>query len=259
MIKKLLIFLVILSIVVPFADAVPLSDKTGLKFTFPVKTDDYSFVVEATGNLDITNLDFDKEKKSITLFVLSSLENNSLEVSFPNKLIGGNYSIFLDGEKFTPKLQTGSNTTFVTMDFIGMGKHNIMIVGTTYLDVFEIKDVIDYKISTGYIDDISENQSTNSIIFTLFDPGDNGILSIQLSDDVMMPFDDGSFVVMIDDMESDYVLDGDTMNISFNSNNEKIEIFGTYVVPEFYEIAPLVLATSFIGLKVLRKYKKLFI
>ena len=259
MIKKLLIFLVILSIVVPFANAVPLSDKTGLKFTFPVKTDDYSFVVEATGNLDITNLDFDKEKKSITLFVLSSLENNSLEVSFPNKLIGGNYSIFLDGEKFTPKLQTGSNTTFVTMDFIGMGKHNIMIVGTTYLDVFEIKDVIDYKISTGYVDDISENQSTNSIIFTLFDPGDNGILSIQLSDDVMMPFDDGSFVVMIDDMESDYVLDGDTMNISFNSNNEKIEIFGTYVVPEFYEIAPLVLATSFIGLIVLRKYKKLFI
>ncbi|MBT3475122.1 MAG: hypothetical protein HOM82_01790 [Thaumarchaeota archaeon] len=259
MIKKLLIFLVLLSIVVPFADAVPLSDKTGLKFTFPVKTDDYSFVVEATGNLDITNLDFDKEKKSITLFVLSSLENNSLEVSFPNKLIGGNYSIFLDGEKFTPKLQTGSNTTFVTMDFIGMGKHNIMIVGTTYLDVFEIKDVIDYKISTGYVDDISENQSTNSIIFTLFDPGDNGILSIQLSDDVMMPFDDGSFVVMIDDVESDYVLDGDTMNISFNSNNEKIEIFGTYVVPEFYEIAPLVLATSFIGLIVLRKYKKLFI
>jgi hypothetical protein len=174
-------------------------------------------------------------------------------------LIGGNYSIFLDGEKFTPKLQTGSNTTFVTMDFIGMGKHNIMIVGTTYLDVFEIKDVIDYKISTGYVDDISENQSTNSIIFTLFDPGDNGILSIQLSDDVMMPFDDGSFVVMIDDVESDYVLDGDTMNISFNSNNEKIEIFGTYVVPEFYEIAPLVLATSFIGLIVLRKYKKLFI
>jgi len=259
MIKKLLIFLVILSIVVPFANAVPLSDKTGLKFTFPVKTDDYSFVVEATGNLDITNLDFDKEKKSITLFVLSSLENNSLEVSFPNKLIGGNYSIFLDGEKFTPKLQTGSNTTFVTMDFIGMGKHNIMIVGTTYLDVFEIKDVIDYKISTGYVDDISENQSTNSIIFTLFDPGDNGILSIQLSDDVMIPFDDGSFVVMIDDIESDYVLDGDTMNISFNSNNEKIEIFGTYVVPEFYEIAPLVLATSFIGLIVLRKYKKLFI
>ena len=259
MIKKLLIFLVILSIVVPFADAIPLSDKTGFKFTFPVKTDGHSFIVEATGNLDITDLDFNKEQKSITLFVLSSLENNSLEVSFPNDMIGGDYSIFLDGIKFTPKLQAGSNMTFIIMDFVGIGNHKIEIVGTTYLDVFEIRDVIDYKISDGYIDDMDENQSTNSLIFTLFDPGDNGILSIQLSDDVMMPFDDGSFVVMIDDMESDYVLDGDTMNISFNSNNEKIEIFGTYVVPEFYEIAPLVLATSFIGLIVLRKYKKLFI
>jgi len=259
MIKKLLISLVILSLVVPFADAVPLSDKTGLKFTFPVKTDDYSFVVEVTGNLDITNLDFDKEKKSITLFVLSSIENNSLEISFPNTLIGGDYSIFLDGEKFISKLQTGSDTTFVTMDFVGIGKHKIEIVGTTYLDVFEIKDVIDYKISDGYVDDISENQSTNSLIFTLFDPGDDGILSIQLSDDVITPFDDGSFVVMIDDIESDYIVDNDTIKILFNSNNEKIEIFGTYVIPEFYEIAPLVLATSFIGLIVLRKHKKLFV
>ena len=121
MIKKLLIFLVILSIVVPFADAIPLSDKTGFKFTFPVKTDGHSFIVEATGNLDITDLDFNKEQKSITLFVLSSLENNSLEVSFPNDMIGGDYSIFLDGIKFTPKLQAGSNMTFIIMDFVGIG------------------------------------------------------------------------------------------------------------------------------------------
>ena len=259
MIKKLLIFLVILSIVIPFADAVPLSDKTGLKFTFPVKTDDYTFTVEATGNLDVTNLDFDKEKKSITLFILSSLENNSLEISFPNTLIGGDYSIFVDGEKFTPKLQEGSNTTFVTMDFTGMGKHKIEIVGTTYLDVFEIKDIIDYKISDGYVDDIDENQSTNSLIFTLFDPGDDGVLSIKLSDEIMTPFEDGSFIVLIDDIESTYVIDDDTMNITFNSNNNTIEIFGTYVIPEFHEIAPLVLTTSFIGLIVLKKYKKLFV
>ena len=258
MITKLLVLLVIISLVIPIAYAAPLSDKTGLKFTFPVKTDDYTFTVEATGNLDISNLDFDKEKKSITLFVLSSLENNSLEVSFPNNLIGGDYSIFLDDEKFTSELQTGSNTTFITMDFLGMGKHKIEIVGTTYLDVFEIKDVIDYQISDGYVDGITENQSTHSLIFTLFDPGDNGILSIKLSDEVITPFDDGSFIVMIDDVESEYNIEGDTIKIPFNSNNEIIEIFGTYVVPEFYEIAPLVLATSFIGLIVLRKYKKLF-
>jgi len=257
MIKLLLILLIITSI--PVVHAAPLSDMTGLRLTFPIKTDGYSFVVETTGNLDVTNLDFDKEKKSITLFVLSSLENSSLEIVFSNDLIGGDYTIFLDNNEHTIKLQEGRHSTFVTMDFTGIGKHKIEIFGTTYLDIVNLKDVIDFEISDGYVKEIEGNQSKNSLIFTLYDPGDNGILSIKLSDDVITPLDDGSFIVMIDDIESDYVIDGDIINISFNSNSEEIEIFGTYVVPEFYEIAPLVLATSFIGLIVLRKYKKLFV
>tara|TARA_Y100000996_G_scaffold178659_1_gene139581 strand:+ start:184 stop:963 length:780 start_codon:yes stop_codon:yes gene_type:complete len=259
MIKKLLVFLILVSITTPFADAIQLSDKTGLKFTFPINTDDNSFIVEATGNLDITNLDFDKETKSITLFALSSLENNSLEISFSNKLLGGDYTILLDNDEFSPKIQKGSNVTFVTMDFSGTGKHKIEIFGTTYLDFFEIRDVIDFEISDGYVDDIKGNQSTNSLTFTLFDPGDDGVLSITLSDDVITPFDDGSFIVLIDDIESEYVIDGQNMIINFNTNSKKIEIVGTYAIPEFHEIAPLVLTTSFIALIVLRKYKKLFV
>jgi len=259
MIKKILLVLLIISIITPYADAIPLSDKTGLKFTFPVKTDGHSFVVEATGNLDITNLNFDKEKKSITLFVLSSLETNSLEISFPNTLIGGDYTILLDDDEFIPKLQRGNDMTFITMDFSGTGKHKIEIFGTTSLDFFEIRDVVDFDISDGYVDDIEGNQSTNSLIFTLFDPGDDGTLSVQLSDDVITPFDDGSFIVLIDDIESDYIIENDNIIINFDSNSQQITLIGTYVVPEFYEIAPLVLATSFIGLIILKKYKKLFV
>ena len=64
---------------------------------------------------------------------------------------------------------------------------------------------------------------------------------------------------MIDGIDADYTIDDRVLNIDFNSDNETIEIIGTYVIPEFYEVAPLVLATSLIGLVVLRKYKKLFI
>ena len=64
---------------------------------------------------------------------------------------------------------------------------------------------------------------------------------------------------MIDGIESDYTIDNGILNIDFNSDSETIEIVGTYVIPEFYEVAPLVLATSLIGLVVLRKYKKLLI
>ena len=215
--------------------------------------------MEATGNLDITNFDFDEEKKSITFFVLSSVENNSLEVSFSNELIGGDYKILLDTNEFNAEFEEGSNTTFITMDFPGTGKHKIEIFGTTSLDFFEIRDVVYFDISDGYVDEIEGNQSTNSLIFTLFDPGDDGVLSIKLSDDIITPFDDGSFLVLIDDIESEYVIDDDNIIINFNSDSKKIEIVGTYVIPEFYEIAPLILATSFIALIVLKKYKKLFV
>ncbi len=154
MIKKFLILLVIISISVPFADAVQLSDKTGLKFTFPVKTDGHSFTVEVTGNLDVTNMDFDKETKSITLFVISSLENNSMELSYSQKLIGGDYTFFIDGKDFSPSLQQGQDMAFVTMDFPGTGTHKIEIFGTTYLDVFEIRDVLDFDVYDGYVDEI---------------------------------------------------------------------------------------------------------
>tara|TARA_B100001750_G_scaffold132683_1_gene105474 strand:- start:91 stop:870 length:780 start_codon:yes stop_codon:yes gene_type:complete len=259
MIKKLLIFLVIMSISIPFVDAIPLSDKTGLKYTFPIQTDDHSFVIEVTGNMDVTTLDFDKDTKSITLFVQSSLETNSLEISFPNDLLGGDYTIFLDNTEFSSELQKGNSATFVTMDFLGIGKHKIEIFGTTYLDFFEIRDVIDFEISDGYVDDIQGDQSSNSLIFTLFDPGDTGQLSIKISDYVIAPFDDGTFIVLVDDIESDYVINDSTLYISFDSNNEQIKIIGTYVIPEFHEIAPLVLATSFIVLIALKKYKKLFV
>ena len=259
MIKKLLILLVLVSISIPLATALELSDKTGFRFTFPIKTDDHTFVVEATGNLQVTNLDFNKEKKLITLFVMSSIENNSLEISFSNDLIGGDYTILLDNNEFPAKLQEGRHSTFVTMDFTGVGKHKIEIFGTTYLDIVNLKEVIDYEIDDGYVKEIDDNQSTNSLIFTLFDPGDDGKIFITLSDDVIIPFEDGSFIVMIDGIESDYIIDNGILNIDFNSDSETIEIVGTYVIPEFYEVAPLVLATSLIGLVVLRKYKKLLV
>ena len=258
MIKQFLVLLVILSISIPFVDAAPLSDKTGLKFTFPVKTDGHLFTVEVTGNLDVTNLDFDEDKKSITLFVKSSLENNSLEISYPQDLLGGEYTFLIDDEEFLPNLKKGTNVVLVTMDFLGTGKHKIEIFGTTYLDLFDIRDVLDFDVYDGYVDEIQENTESNSLTFTLFDPGDDGKLSIILNDDVIIPFDDGSFVVLIDGVESDYSISDEILNIDFNSNSKEIQIIGSYVVPEFYEIAPLVLATSLIGLVVLRKHKKLF-
>ena len=258
MIKIILIILIIFS--VPAVHAVPLSDMTGLKFTFPVKTDDRSFTIEATANFQITNLDFNKNKKTIILDASSSIENNIMEIVIPTSLIGGDFKFYLDDIELFPKSKQGKNSLFVEIDFIGIGKHEIKFQGTTYLDIFDVSEQINFSTSGGLIDKVESNPSTNSLIFFLNDTNKNvGSLSINLSDDVLLPFENNEFIVIIDGIESNYLLDDDTLTIIFDSNTKKISIFGTYVIPEFYEIAPLVLATSFIGLIVLRKYKKLFI
>ena len=87
MIKPLLTILILISGTVSAVDAVPLSDMTGLKSTFPVKTDERSFTIEVTGNLQVSNLDFDKNDKSVTLDITTSIENNILEVVIPSSLI----------------------------------------------------------------------------------------------------------------------------------------------------------------------------
>ena len=63
--KVILISLLVLLIAVPSAFAVPLADKTGMKFSFPVTADDGIFIIEGTGNFDAKRLDFNAETKEI--------------------------------------------------------------------------------------------------------------------------------------------------------------------------------------------------
>ena len=162
--------------------------------------------------------------------------------------------------EFFPCFNIGNNSVFIKIEFTGIGKHEIKLEGTTYLDIFDVSEKIDYKISSTTITKIVSNPSTNSLIFSLNDTNkDVGQLSIKLSDEIILPFENNEFIVLLDGVDSDYSLQDDVLKIEFNSDSKKIAIIGTYVIPEFYEIAPLVLATSFIGLIVLRKYKKLFI
>jgi len=260
MIKFFLIFLIIFSLTISNVDAIPLSDKTGLKFTFPIQTDDKLFTIEATGNLQLSNLIFDKQTKSIELQANSSIENNLLEIIIPRSLISGDFRFYLDGNEIFPKYKQGNNTLFATIEFNGIGNHELKLQGTTYLDIFDVENELNYEISNGIVDSIESNPTTNSLIFSLLNTTTPGQLSLSISDDVILPFENNEFLIIVDGLNSDYTIeDNDVLKIKFNENTKKITITGTYVIPEFHEIAPLVLATSFIGLIVLRKYKKLFV
>ena len=131
----LLIFALIVSI--PSALGLVLSeDGTGLKHTFIVQTGGYDFPVVATGNLDVTNLSFDKDTKTITIDISSSLNDNILEILIPKNLINGDFTFFLDGSEVFPRVALLTDDAFITIEFQGEGEHTLDIIGTTYLPEF---------------------------------------------------------------------------------------------------------------------------
>ena len=106
------------------------------------------------------------------------------------------------------------------------------------------------------MDSIEAIPKQNSLIITLSEVTDDGELLIILND-VVTPFSDETFYVLVNEEETDYVFEDGVMTIQFDSQTETIEIVGTHVVPEFAEIAPIMLATSLIAVIALKRYKKL--
>ena len=131
----LLIFALIVSI--PSALGFVVSEGgTAMKHNFNVQTGGYDFPVVATGNLDVTDLSFDKDTKTITIDISSSLDDNVLEILIPKNLINGDFTFFLDGSEIFPKVALLTDNAFITIEFQGEGEHTLDIIGTTYLPEF---------------------------------------------------------------------------------------------------------------------------
>ena len=139
---QFLAILAVASIFLPTAFG-DLSDKTGLKKDFTIKTDGYQFNVVTTASFDIEGVKFNKDEKKLTLKTSSEIENNLAEIQIPLNLIDGNLTVFVNGTETFPKILKNDKISFLTMEFSGKGVTNIEIIGTTYLPEFsEIVPII---------------------------------------------------------------------------------------------------------------------
>ena len=241
----------------PIAFGAPIADKTGLKFSFPVNSANDYFVIEGTANFDVKQLDFNDNSNEMTLKIQSSIEENLMEIVIPTSLIGDNPSVTVDQVEIFPRMHSGIDTTFITLEFIGIGEHHIVISEIQEYNLFQLKNELDYEIKNGQVESILANTKYNSLLISVSESADNSDFVINLSDSIITPFDDGEFLVLVNGKETDYTLENETFSVLLNSQTETIQIIGTHVVPEFTEIAPIVLATSLIGIVALRRCKKL--
>jgi len=101
------------------------------------------------------------------------------------------------------------------------------------------------------------NADDDSIVIYL-DPTNDGILTVTLHEELIKPFEDGTFAVIVNNQEmQDFTQIGNTLTIPCIVGTEKIEIHGSWAIPEFGVIAAMILAIAIVSIIVVTAKTKL--
>jgi len=118
---------------------------------------------------------------------------------------------------------------------------------------------IEYDITCNTTPAFFANADDDSIVIYL-DPTDDGIITVTLHEDLIKPFEDGTFVVIVDNQEmQDFTQIGNTLTVPCVAGTEKIEIHGSWAIPEFGVIAAMILAIAIVSIIVVTAKTKLSI
>ena len=112
----------------------------------------------------------------------------------------------------------------------------------------DLSDQFTTTLTSGVIHHIGGNTDDATLVVHLFGADDDGELQITLNSDIITPFDDGTYFVLVNGEEAEFSQDGNNLTISFEAGTEKIEIVGSHVVPEFGTIAMIVLAVAIVSI-----------
>jgi len=118
---------------------------------------------------------------------------------------------------------------------------------------------IEYDMTCNATPGFFANADDDSIVIYL-NPTDDGIITVTLHEELIKPFEDGTFVVIVDNQAmQDFTQVGNTLTIPCVAGTEKIEIHGSWAIPEFGVIAAMILAVAIVSIIVVTAKTKLSI
>jgi len=107
---------------------------------------------------------------------------------------------------------------------------------------------IEYDMTCNSTPAFFANADDDSVVIYL-DPTDDGIITVTLHEELIKPFEDGTFVVIVDNQAmQDFTQVGNTLTIPCVAGTEKIEIHGSWAIPEFGVIAAMILAVAIVSI-----------
>ncbi len=103
------------------------------------------------------------------------------------------------------------------------------------------------------------NADDASVLIYL-DATSDGIITVTLHEELIKPFEDGTFAIIVDNqVMHDFTQVGNTLTIPCLAGTEKIEIHGSWAIPEFGVIAAMILAVAVVSIIVVTAKTRLSI
>ena len=226
----------------------------------------------------MTDGEFNPEGTELSMYTFNSWHldmNASLE--FPQSSMHEDLEVYLDGKKYAEgqpvhekieSLQSldemGNWHVYFTVPNFYQG--NTVITGFKNPDgtvvvpeEIDVTSLVKTQVTDGNITRITADTTETSLVIDL-EATNDGILSITISDFLIRPFSDGNFFVLVDGEEVQQVsLENKILSIPYPAGAEKVEVYGSYVVPEFGTLAIFILGISVISIIVLsRKHSMLY-
>jgi predicted secreted protein with PEFG-CTERM motif len=175
-------------------------------------------------------------------------------------MIKAQYGVLADttvSVELTNAIEASETGTAVT------GTAGTAVTGTAgevmLLESRDLVGQIEYDITCNAIPAFFANADDDSIVIYL-DPTDDGIITITLHEELIKPFEDGTFVIIVNNQEmQDFTQVGNTLTIPCVVGTEKIEIHGSWAIPEFGVIAAMILAVAIVSIIVVTAKTRLSI
>jgi predicted secreted protein with PEFG-CTERM motif len=222
---------------------------------------------------------FNSESTDLKMYALNSFSaelNASFE--FPQSSIHEDFEVYLDGTGWDGQTyyQTDDKVTNLqSLDELGNWHVYFTVPGFYQGDVivkgfhepdgtvevpeeFDLSQMVYTEVTNGEVTSVIAKTAENSLVISL-ETTEDGMLSFTTSDFLIRPFSDGNFFVLVDREEIDSVnYENKILTIPYTANTEKIEVYGSYVIPEFGTIVMIILAMAVVSTIVLSRKNSIF-
>ena len=212
---------------------------------------------------------FSSDSTELEMYSLNSFFGElNASFEFPQSSIHEDFEVYLDGSSYSNEettLYKEKITNLQSLDEMGNWHVYFSVPGFYQGDVIvkgfhepdgtaEVPEELDLtqmiyaQLTNGEVTSIIAKTTENSLVISL-ETTEDGMLSFTTSDFLIRPFDDGNFFVFVDGEEIDSInYENKILTIPYTAGTEKIEVYGSYVIPEFGTIAIIVLAVATVSI-----------